>query len=79
MRFLIIISIFVLGCQDSKWSPKDQSAFNNDCMQAKQSIEECNCFLECLMEEYLDYNTSINSISSQQASEQLMLCVEQCK
>jgi hypothetical protein len=79
MRFLIIISIFILGCQDSQWSPKEQSTFNNDCMQAKQSVEECSCLLKCLAEEYLDYNTAINRIASQQASEELMLCVEQCK
>ena len=80
MRYLLIIIIIcLLGCQSSSWSTKAQNEFNNDCIQAKQSVEVCNCLLSCLTEEYVDYNAAIHNMTSEQISTQLMQCIAQCE
>ena len=80
MRLLIIvISVLVVGCQSHTWSRQNQFEFNQDCMQAEKSVETCECLLNCLMIEYVDYDTAIKNIQSQAVSDQLSICVEQCK
>jgi len=80
MRLLIIvISILMVGCQNHAWSRQNKNEFHYDCVQAEKSVETCECLLNCLMIEYIDYDIAIKDIQSQTVPEQLSVCVERCK
>jgi hypothetical protein len=77
-HLIIIIFLFMLGCENSSWNKNDQENFIQDCVQAVQSDERCDCLLQCLINEYSSYSEATKMISSEKISGQLNVCIERC-
>jgi len=76
---ILVISMLCVGCQSSGWDKNEMLAFNNDCIGAGQTAETCHCLLQCLMQEYASYHLAEKNIGSKNVSEELNICIENCK
>jgi len=78
-KYIMILILLCYGCQPIAWDKEEIIAFNNDCAEAGQGMEVCQCLLQCLMQEYASYSFAVKNIASEVAPEELTVCIEKCK
>lgn len=79
MKYLILIFIIVLvSCNKVQWSEIDQNTFLHDCEDTGQSLDRCNCLLDCVMNNFSNYERASIEIIKNKSSENLTNCTVEC-
>tara|TARA_Y100001970_G_scaffold13675_1_gene15470 strand:- start:15642 stop:15881 length:240 start_codon:yes stop_codon:yes gene_type:complete len=79
MKYLLLMGLIMLSCQNKTWASRDRLEFNVDCVETGQTKQYCQCLLNCLQIEYANYKSASKNIKAQNVPEKLIICIEGCK
>ena len=57
--YLSLIILCVLSCYGDSWNQVEQKKFKEDCITEGGSILVCDCILECIEQDYTDYEEAL--------------------
>ena len=78
VQHIIMLIFLCYGCNNPGWQKKEQQKFGQECVELGLTIEQCGCILNCLEEEYINYNIAFDVILLDTVSIKMNTCVQSC-
>ena len=80
MKYFLLLFLFIIctiGCNNS-WNQKDQNLFMNDCLAENGAKKVCSCILNCLENQYTNYEAVLQKLPASKIQKELNQCLKNC-